>query len=108
MTHMAPEILIKGHISKAADVYAYGMVLVSRAACAATPRQCVVLQREHITHTHTHTQHTHTHTHGHTHTHTHRRNDVTQWELYTASRVFKGIPRALLGHQITQLNRCEQ
>ena len=54
MTHMAPEILIKGHISKAADVYAFGMVL---------------------------------------------------WELYTAQKVFKGIPRALLGHQVTQLNR---
>jgi serine/threonine protein kinase len=27
MTHMAPEIMIKGHISKAADVYALGMVL---------------------------------------------------------------------------------
>jgi hypothetical protein len=51
---MAPEILIKGHISKAADVYAFGMVL---------------------------------------------------WELYTAQKVFKGIPRALLGHQITQLHR---
>lgn len=48
------QILIKGHISKAADVYAYGMVL---------------------------------------------------WELYTAQKVFKGIPRALLGHQVTQLNR---
>lgn len=54
LTHMAPEILIKGHISKAADVYAFGMVL---------------------------------------------------WELYTSQKVFKGIPRALLGHQITQLNR---
>jgi hypothetical protein len=27
MTHMAPEIMIQGHISKAADVYALGMVL---------------------------------------------------------------------------------
>lgn len=27
------------------------------------------------------------------------------WELYTGQKVFKGIPRALLGHQITQLNR---
>lgn len=44
----------QGHISKAADVYAFGMVL---------------------------------------------------WELYSAQKVFKGIPRALLGHQITQLNR---
>jgi serine/threonine protein kinase len=52
---MAPEILIKGHISKAADVYALGMVL---------------------------------------------------WELYTGQKVFKGIPRALLGHHITQLHRC--
>jgi hypothetical protein len=50
------QILIKGHISKAADVYAFAMVL---------------------------------------------------WELYTAQKVFKGIPRALLGHQVTQLNRCE-
>lgn len=54
LTHMAPEILIKGHISKAADVYALAIVL---------------------------------------------------WELYTAKHVFKGIPRALLGHQITLLNR---
>lgn len=54
LTHMAPEILIKGRISKAADVYALGMVL---------------------------------------------------WELYTGKHVFKGIPRALLGHQITLLNR---
>ncbi|KAF8066284.1 Gucy1b1 [Scenedesmus sp. PABB004] len=54
MTHMAPEIMIKGHISKAADVYALGMVL---------------------------------------------------WELYTAKHVFRGIPRALLGHQITLLHR---
>eukprot|EP00878_Enallax_costatus_P026891 GHUV01028902.1.p1 GENE.GHUV01028902.1~~GHUV01028902.1.p1 ORF type:complete len:767 (+),score=239.67 GHUV01028902.1:298-2598(+) len=54
LTHMAPEILIKGHISKAADVYALGMVL---------------------------------------------------WELYTGKHVFKGIPKALLGHQVTLLNR---
>lgn len=54
MTHMAPEILIKGHVSKAADVYALGIVL---------------------------------------------------WELYTGKHVFKGVPRALLGHQVTLLNR---
>lgn len=54
MTHMAPEILLKGHISKAADVYAFGMVL---------------------------------------------------WELFTGEHVFKGVPRALLGHYITVLSK---
>lgn len=51
MTHMAPELLMKGHVSKASDVYAYGILL---------------------------------------------------WELYTAQNAFKGVPRALLGHEVTR------
>lgn len=54
LTHMAPEIMIKGHISKATDTYSLGMVL---------------------------------------------------YELYTSKHVFKGIPRALLGHQITVMHK---
>ena len=27
MTHMAPELLMMGHVSKASDVYAYGILL---------------------------------------------------------------------------------
>jgi serine/threonine protein kinase len=51
---MAPEIMIKGHISKAADVYAFGMVM---------------------------------------------------WEVYSGKHVFRGVPRALLGHLITVENK---
>ncbi|KAG2490227.1 hypothetical protein HYH03_011352 [Edaphochlamys debaryana] len=51
LTHMAPELLLHGRMSKAADVYAYG---------------------------------------------------ITLWELFTAGTAFAGVPRALLGHQITQ------
>eukprot|EP00878_Enallax_costatus_P013393 GHUV01014005.1.p1 GENE.GHUV01014005.1~~GHUV01014005.1.p1 ORF type:complete len:832 (+),score=111.45 GHUV01014005.1:893-3388(+) len=51
MTHMAPEIMLSGRVSKAADVYSFG---------------------------------------------------ITLWEMYTGRRAFEGIPRALLGHQITR------
>ncbi|KAJ9524730.1 hypothetical protein QJQ45_024366 [Haematococcus lacustris] len=51
MTHMAPEIMLEGRVSKAADVYAFG---------------------------------------------------ITLWELFTGGHAFKGVPRALLGHQITR------
>jgi serine/threonine protein kinase len=54
MTHMAPEIMLKGHVSKAADVYAFGMLL---------------------------------------------------WETVTAQHAYKGVPRALLGHQVTVLRK---
>ena len=27
LTHMAPEVIMKGHVSKAADVYAFGIML---------------------------------------------------------------------------------
>jgi len=54
MTHMAPEIMLKGHVSKAADVYAFGVLL---------------------------------------------------WELYTALHAYRGVPRALLGHQVTVLRK---
>jgi serine/threonine protein kinase len=49
------EILLEGRVSKAADVYAFG---------------------------------------------------ITMWEMYTGRRAFEGIPRALLGHQITKV--CQQ
>jgi serine/threonine protein kinase len=49
---VAAEILLEGRVSKAADVYAFG---------------------------------------------------ITMWEMYTGRRVFEGIPRALLGHQITKV-----
>ncbi|WIA08278.1 hypothetical protein OEZ85_007721 [Tetradesmus obliquus] len=51
LTHMAPEIMLDGRVSKAADVYAFG---------------------------------------------------ITLWEMYTGGRAFEGVPRALLGHQITR------
>eukprot|EP00878_Enallax_costatus_P030585 GHUV01033325.1.p2 GENE.GHUV01033325.1~~GHUV01033325.1.p2 ORF type:complete len:105 (-),score=12.46 GHUV01033325.1:406-720(-) len=51
MTHMAPEIMLDGRVSKAADVYAFG---------------------------------------------------ITLWEPFTCGRAFEGVPRALLGHQITK------
>ncbi|GFR47096.1 hypothetical protein Agub_g8666 [Astrephomene gubernaculifera] len=54
LTHMAPELLLQGRMSKAADVYAFG---------------------------------------------------VTLWELFTGGHAFQGVPRALLGHQITQERR---
>lgn len=49
MTHMAPETLMHGRISRASDTYAYGILL---------------------------------------------------WELFTGEHAFRGVPRALLGHQI--------
>uniref|UniRef100_A0A383VFW0 Protein kinase domain-containing protein n=1 Tax=Tetradesmus obliquus TaxID=3088 RepID=A0A383VFW0_TETOB len=51
LTHMAPEVMLSGRVSKAADVYAFG---------------------------------------------------ITLWELYTGRRAFEGVPRALLGHQVTR------
>jgi len=54
LTHMAPEILLEGRMSKAADMYAFG---------------------------------------------------ITLWELYTSQRPFHGMPKALLGHQITREHR---
>jgi hypothetical protein len=29
---------------------------------------------------------------------------ITMWEMYTGRRAFEGIPRALLGHQITKVS----
>lgn len=49
------EILLDGRVSKAADVYAFG---------------------------------------------------VTLWEMYTGRRAFEGVPRALLGHQITKVRKA--
>lgn len=54
LTHMAPEVMLSGHISKSADVYAFGILL---------------------------------------------------WELYTGGHPFRGLPRALLGHQVTMEDR---
>lgn len=51
---MAPEVMLSGHISKSADVYAFGILL---------------------------------------------------WELYTGGHPFRGLPRALLGHQVTMEDR---
>lgn len=28
---------------------------------------------------------------------------ITMWEMYTGRRAFEGIPRALLGHQVTKV-----
>ncbi|KAG2450299.1 hypothetical protein HYH02_004806 [Chlamydomonas schloesseri] len=51
LTHMAPELLLHGRMSKAADVYAYG---------------------------------------------------ITLWEIFVGGHAFKGMPRALLGHQVAE------
>ncbi|KXZ47893.1 hypothetical protein GPECTOR_32g506 [Gonium pectorale] len=51
LTHMAPELMLHGRMSKAADVYAFG---------------------------------------------------ITLWELFTGGHPFQSVPRALIGHQITQ------
>lgn len=49
MTHMAPEAMLAGKLSRASDVYAYGILL---------------------------------------------------WELYGCGHAFRGVPRALLGHEV--------
>ncbi|PNW80365.1 hypothetical protein CHLRE_07g314500v5 [Chlamydomonas reinhardtii] len=49
LTHMAPELMLHGRMSKPADVYAYG---------------------------------------------------ITLWELFVGGHAFKGMPRALLGHEV--------
>ncbi|WIA08255.1 hypothetical protein OEZ85_007699 [Tetradesmus obliquus] len=54
LTHMAPEVLMFGKISRASDVYAFGVLL---------------------------------------------------WELYTAQQAFKGMPKALLGHEVTKMGQ---
>jgi serine/threonine protein kinase len=51
---MAPEVMMAGKVSRASDVYAYGVLL---------------------------------------------------WELYTAQHAFKGVPRALLGHEVARNHR---
>lgn len=51
MTHMAPETLMNGHISRASDVFGFGILM---------------------------------------------------WELFTGEHAYKGIPRALLGHNISK------
>lgn len=51
---MAPEVLMFGKISRASDVYAFGVLL---------------------------------------------------WELYTAQQAFKGMPKALLGHEVTKMGQ---
>ncbi|KAG2431643.1 hypothetical protein HYH02_013220 [Chlamydomonas schloesseri] len=57
ITHMAPEVLLHGKVSKASDVYAFAILM---------------------------------------------------WEAYTAGQAFKGTPRALLGHEVTKMNRRPQ
>jgi serine/threonine protein kinase len=51
MTHMAPETLMNGHISRSSDVFGFGILM---------------------------------------------------WELFTGEHAYKGIPRALLGHNISK------
>ncbi len=51
MTHMAPEVLLHGKISRASDVYAFGILL---------------------------------------------------WELITGGHAYRGVPRAVLGHEVTK------
>jgi hypothetical protein len=50
MTHMAPEIMIKGRISKAADVYALGMVLWGEQSATAllSLRMCTNMNSWHL------------------------------------------------------------
>ncbi|GFR51737.1 hypothetical protein Agub_g14113, partial [Astrephomene gubernaculifera] len=57
ITHMAPEVLLHGKVSKMSDVYAFAILM---------------------------------------------------WETYTGGQAFKGTPRALLGHEITKMNRRPQ
>jgi serine/threonine protein kinase len=57
MTHMAPEVMLVGKLSRGSDVYAFGVLL---------------------------------------------------WELFTAQHAFKGIPRALLGHEVAHRQRRPQ
>lgn len=157
---MAPEILMKGHISKAADVYAFGMVLWGEQGSVGCTRGLLVIHGSArfdalrqlgtwccvrdlqwgcvgmlglskcgcaqsatvscVTVAHASCPSMFTFVSGC------RAQGAVFWsagvsllltrvvirsylaplaELYTAKRVFKGIPRALLGHQVTQLNR---
>lgn len=57
MTHMAPEVMLQGKLSRGSDVYAFGILL---------------------------------------------------WELYSSGHAFKGIPRALLGHEVAHQQRRPQ
>lgn len=54
MTHMAPEVMLKGKLSRGSDVYAFGVLL---------------------------------------------------WELYSGGHAFRGVPRALLGHEVAHKQR---
>ena len=43
LTHMAPEVIMKGHVSKAADVYAFGIMMWEVSMCLGflKPKFCV-------------------------------------------------------------------
>lgn len=95
---MAPEIMMHGRISKAADVYAvrpqpaYNTARVYLFVCLLVARIRVWAMIRPIKCKHTHTR-THTTQFG-----------VLLWELLSAKHAFKGVPRALLGHQVRALH----
>jgi hypothetical protein len=119
MTHMAPEVMLHGRISKAADVYAFGMVSSGttdgcagqRAVCLWQQQQqqlsCTVLQPSPIPHVPL--------VQGCLHDCTKQVGPAccthplcppqVLWEVYTGGHVFKGVPRALLGHQVTTAHK---
>ena len=43
LTHMAPEVIMRGHVSKAADVYAFGIMMWEVSMCLGylKPKFCV-------------------------------------------------------------------
>ena len=93
MSHMAPEILMKGHLSKASDVYAVRACGCTQCVCNAErawleapshPSQYSVIYPPHICLT---------------------QFGILLWELYTGGHPFRSVPKALLGHQITKLHK---
>jgi hypothetical protein len=121
LTHCAPEVLLDGRLSKAADVYAFGEAAGGgwggrrggggegawRGAAGAWPEQTpraggpglgfTLVAKPRAAQGWL--------TPGRPVGPSSCAPGITLWELFTGSHAFKGVPRALLGHAITRENR---
>jgi hypothetical protein len=95
---MAPEVMTAGRVSKASDVYAVsGAAQGVGARGGAWPGTCWPAEpRARLTHTSLHPPPSPP------------QFGILLWELFTGQHAFKGIPRALLGHEVAYQQRRPQ